>query len=95
MVIRFKIISIIKEYMEKWSNEDQQEVFANISEILKISEDTFIQQIMQDNTQYDAELENDIDLANYVVKNEVIRLEYDQIDDDLEAELQYLYDMTK
>jgi len=76
-----KIVSIIKPYLEKWNTGDVQ-LFYNISPILNESQDEVIKTIEFNSENFDEELEQDIDLSNYVLKNANVHLLYNEIDDD-------------
>jgi len=95
MTKRFKIISIIKPYLEKWGHSGMINIFSNITPIIQDSKDDVISGIKFDETDIDMELEKSIELSNYVLKDSSIKLSYDQIDDDfkIETELEEYIDV--
>lgn len=100
---RMKIVVIIKTFMEKWgldvekwSNENPIGLFFNIFKIVRSSQDYIIKElgIKCEDTIHD--LEKNIDVANYIIKDSNIDFSYDQIDDDyrLDEELEHLYNLV-
>ncbi len=85
---RLKIVSILKSYLEKWSNDVNVDIFTNINQVLSVSDDTVINNVKFSNEDIDHELEQDIDIANFVMKDSHIRIEYSQIDNDFELDMQ-------
>lgn len=83
---RLKIVAIIKEYLTKWGHTDVSDIFSDITNIIKESKDSVIS-----NTKFDLDKTDDLDdieIANYVLKDSNIKLEYNQIDDDFELDLE-------
>lgn len=77
---RLKIISIIKPYLDKWGNNDIINIFSSVASIIEDSKDNIISKVQFDN-QTDDDLEQNIEISNYVFKNN-ISIEYTEIDDD-------------
>lgn len=90
MTNRLKIVSIIKSYMKKWQIPEDQipAIFCDIPNILKTSDDEIIKQLLLENPDHDADLEHDLEISNYVVKNNSVSFSYDDVDDGLEIELE-------
>lgn len=89
MTNRLKIVSIIKPYVEKWGGVDNINIFTNVTTILNNSTDLVISNVIFEDNDFDDELEQNIEVANYVFKDANVKLEYSQIDDEfkLDAEL--------
>lgn len=94
---KLKIVSIIKPHLDEWKNSQSIDLFYNILPILKDSEDDIIKNVEFNNETFDEEIENDIDLTNYVMKNANITLLYNEMNDDtaLELEIQHFESLTK
>lgn len=86
---RLKIISIIKPYIEKWDKEAEinANIFSNVSSILNVSNDSIISNVKFEDEDFDQALETEIDIANYVLKDTTIKLDYNQINDDFQLDL--------
>lgn len=86
---RLKIVSIIKPYIEKWGSSGAVNIFSNVTSILNESKDNIISCVTFEDSDFDEELEQNIEVANYVLKDTNIKIEYGQIDDEfqLDAEL--------
>lgn len=86
---RLKIIAIIKEYLTKWGHNTVSTIFSNIDDIISESKDAIISNVnFRNGKEIDDDLEKDIDIANYVLKDSNVKLEYNQIDDDFELDLE-------
>jgi hypothetical protein len=85
---KLKIVSLIKPYLEKWNNTQDMQLFYNILPIISESKDEVIQAINFNDEDFDKELENDIDLSNYVLKVSPTPLLYNEIDDDTVIDLE-------
>jgi hypothetical protein len=83
---RLKIISVIKRYLEKWGSDGSVNIFTNVLSIINDSDDNIISGVKFEDPEFDAELEDNIDVANYVLKNSNIKIEYSQIDDEFEID---------
>ena len=86
MTNRLKIVSIIKPYLEKWGYKEEINIFSNITPIINSSNDCIISNIKFDTTDFDEELEENIEYATFVLKDSSVKLEYSQIDDDFQLE---------
>lgn len=86
---RLKIVAIIKPYIEKWGSNGILNLFSNVTSILNDSKDNIISNISLSDADFDDELEQNIEIANYVLKDTNVKIEYSQIDDEfqLDAEL--------
>lgn len=86
---RLKIVSIVKPYVEKWGGDGNVNIFSNVTPILNNSSDAVISMVTFEDENFDTDLEQNIEIANYVLKDANIKIEYSQIDDDfqLDAEL--------
>lgn len=93
---RLNIVAIIKPYMQKWGSDGNVTLFSNVNNILNDSTDSIISGVAFDNEDFDADLEKNLDLANYVLKDANVKIEYGQIDDDfqIEMELQDFEELT-
>ncbi|ARF12186.1 reverse transcriptase [Klosneuvirus KNV1] len=87
-VNRLKIVAIIKEYLDKWGHKDVINLFSNVSNIINESKDKIISGVNFNDNEFDEKLENDVDIANYVLKDSSVKLEYNQIDDDFQLDLE-------
>jgi len=85
---RLKIISIIKPYLDKWGYNDALNIFSTVIPILNNSNDDIITNIKFQNDEIDEELEQNIEIANYIFKNSDIKLDYSQINDDFQLEIE-------
>jgi hypothetical protein len=85
---RLKIASLIKPYIEKWEGTADVNIFSNINGILEDSIDCIISNVTFDNECFDKELEQNIEISNYVLKNANVKLQYGNIDDDFELDLE-------
>jgi hypothetical protein len=85
---KLKIVAIVKPYLEKWNNSDDMQLFYNIVPIINDSKDDIIKNIDFNDENFDEELENDIDLSNYVLKVSPTQLLYNEIDDDTVIDLE-------
>ena len=88
-VKKLKIMSIIKPYVEKWGTTEEiqnVQLFVDVSTIINESEDDIIKAFDFNEENFDSELEADIDMSNYVLKNANVQLLYNQIDDDFEID---------
>lgn len=94
MANRLKIISIIKSYMKAWGNSEPSDLFCNIATILHSSSDNVIKGIISDNKDFDDNLEDEVDIANYIATNEKVVFKYDDIDDELESEFEHMYQLA-
>lgn len=83
---RLKIVSIIKPYFEKWGHNDLINIFSNVSTILNESKDNIISKVDFESEDFDEVLQNDVDIANYVMKDANIKLSYSEIDDDFKID---------
>lgn len=83
-----KIVAIIKPYLEKWNNQQDIQLFYNISPILNESQDEIIKAIEFNDENFDEELENSLDLSNYILKVSPTQLMYNEIDDDTIIDLE-------
>ncbi len=88
MTNRLKIVAIIKPYIEKWGGDDNVNIFSNVSTILNNSKDSIISSVTFENDDFDTDLEQNIDVANYVLKDANVKLEYSQIDDEFQLDLE-------
>lgn len=88
MTNRLKIVSIIKPYVEKWGGDANVNIFSNVSTILNDSKDSIISGVSFENDDFDTDLEQNIDIANYVLKDSNVKLEYSQIDDEFQLDLE-------
>lgn len=90
MTNRLKIVAIIKPYLEKWGSSGLVNIFSNVTPILNDSTDTVISGAKFEDTDFDDDLQQNIEIANYVLKDANIKIEYSQIDDEfqLDAELE-------
>lgn len=88
-----KILSIIQQFATKW-NFECTEIFANHDEIIKRSNDTFIQDITP-YLDFDDCLVDELDIKNYMTKN--ITFTYDDIteDEEIDQELELLNNLTR
>lgn len=82
MTNRLKIVAIIKPYLENWGHSGLVNIFSNVTPILNDSKDTIISNVNFEDNDFDDELEQNIDVANYVLKDANIKIEYSQIDDE-------------
>lgn len=87
-VNRLKIVAIIKEYLEKWGHNDVINLFGNVTSIINESKDQIIANVKFNDNDFDEKLETDVELAKYVLKDSTIKLEYNQIDDDFQLDLE-------
>lgn len=89
MTNRLKIVAVIKPYIEKWGGDGSVNIFSNVTPILNDSKDSIISGVNFEDSEFDNELEQNIEVANYVLKDANIKVEYSQIDDEfqLDAEL--------
>ena len=85
---KMKIVALIKPYLEKWNNSADLQLFYNIIPIISESKDEIIKAIDFNDEGFDEELENDIDLSNYVLKVSPTTLLYNEIDDDTVIDLE-------
>lgn len=79
---KLKIISIIKKYMIKWENTDKIDLFVNISDIIRESQDTVIQKIAQNDDQIFTNT-NNIKISEYIIDKININFNYNDIDNDI------------
>jgi len=89
MTNRLKIVSIVKPYIEKWGGDGNLNIFSNVTPILNNSTDSVISNVTFEDDDFDEDLEKNIEIANYVLKDANVKIEYSQIDDEfqLDAEL--------
>ena len=87
MTKRLKIISLIKPYLEKWGHCESINIFSNITPIINDSIDIVISNVKFDDKDFDNELEQNIELANYVLKDTSIKLEYSQINENFQLDI--------
>ena len=94
---KLKIVSIIKPYLDEWKNSQNIELFYNILPILKDSNDEVIKNVEFNNEEFDEEIENDIDLTNYVMKTANINILYNELNEDtvLDLEIQHYENIAK
>ena len=85
---RLKIVSIIKPYFEKWGHNDLINIFSNVSSIINDSKDNVISNVDFETENFDEILQNDVDIANYVLKDASVKLEYSQIDDEFKLDME-------
>jgi hypothetical protein len=85
---RLKIVSIIKPYFEKWGHSDLINIFSNVSTILNDSKDNIIANANFENEDFDEVLQNDVELANYVLKDSNVKISYNEIDDEFKLDLE-------
>lgn len=84
---RLKIIAIIKEYLTKWNYTGDINIFSTVNSIVSNSTDGIITKVEFKDEDFDDDLENNIEIANYVLRDANVKLEYSQIDDNFELEL--------
>ena len=95
MTNKLKIISVIKPYMEKWGVTKSLDIFCDISTIIKKSEDSVIQEIVENiDDESEQGAEKEIEIANYIFKNKKINFTYSQINDDVNFEINQIDGMT-
>jgi len=82
---RLKIIVTIKNYINKWGFSDDLQIFSSIVDLLNDTKDNVIENIGLD-TDYDEELKNDVELANYIMNNNNINITYDTINENIELD---------
>lgn len=87
-VRRLKMVAIIKPFIEKWEPNAEIKIFSDIKEILEASTDDIINNVKFTDEEFDKELEEDIDLSNYVMKNMNIKLLYSEINENFTVEEQ-------
>ena len=75
---RLKMISLIKPYLEKWGHNETPNLFSNIVPIVNTAKIT--------DTDIDEDLAQNIEIANYVLKDTHVKLEYNQIDDEFDLD---------
>lgn len=85
---RLKIIAILKQYLDKWGYTDPVNIFSNVMTVVSESTDSIISKVKFEDEEFDAELEDNIEVANYVLKDTNISITYDQIDDDFQLDVQ-------
>ncbi len=88
-VKKLKIMTIIKPYVEKWGTEQEiqnVQLFVDVSSIINESEDDIIKSFDFNEDNFDEELEKDIDISNYVLKNANVQILYNQVNDDFEID---------
>ncbi|QKF94516.1 reverse transcriptase [Fadolivirus algeromassiliense] len=90
MTNRLKIVAVLKPYLEGWGHAGVINIFSNVMPILNDSKDAVISNVRFEDTDFDDELEQNIEVANYVLKDANIKVEYSQIDDEftIDAELE-------
>jgi len=93
---RVKIISIIKPYMEQWGITETNDIFCKVNTIISDTTDSVILSLISDESDLNEDLEQNLDVANYVYKDTNIRFEYSKIDDEFatDAELEDLYTIS-
>lgn len=85
MGTRLKMISIVKPYLEKWGYvNDTPNLFSNVVPVINDSKDAIISQLKD--IDFDDDLQQNIDISNYVLKDTHIKLEYNQINDEFELD---------
>jgi len=85
MTTRLKMISIVKPYLEKWGYvNDTPNLFSNVIPVINDSKDEVICQLKD--IDFDDDLQQNIDISNYVLKETHIKLEYNQINDEFELD---------
>ncbi|MCJ7637100.1 MAG: reverse transcriptase domain-containing protein, partial [Nitrososphaeraceae archaeon] len=85
---RLKIIAILKQYLDKWNYTDPVNVFSNVMTVISESTDSIISKVKFEDEEFDAELEDNIEVANYVLKDTNISISYDQIDNEFQLDVQ-------
>ncbi len=85
---RLKIIAILKQYLDKWGYSDPVNVFSNVMTVVNESTDSIISKVKFEDEEFDAELEDNLEVANYVLKDTNISISYDQIDDEFQLDVQ-------
>lgn len=85
---RLKIVAIIKPYMEKWEHSGLINIFSNITPILNDSKDAIISSVKFEDNDFDDELEQNIEMATYVLKDANIKLDYNQIDNEYQIDME-------
>ena len=86
MTNRLKIVAIIKPYIEKWGSSGSVNLFSNVTTILNESTDNIISSVTFNTADFDDELEKNIEIANYVIKDSNVKLEYGEIDDEFKLD---------
>ena len=96
MTNRLKIVAIIKPYLEKWNHNGVVNIFSNVTPILNDSKDGIISNMKFEDSDFDNDLAQNIEVANYVLKDANIKIEYSQIDDEfqLDTELEEMYELA-
>lgn len=91
MTNRLKIISIIKPYFKKWGCDDGTiNIFSNVTPILNNSNDSIISGFKFETAEFDEDLEQNIEISNYVLKDTSIQLDYSKIDDEFKIDSELL-----
>ncbi|ARF10078.1 reverse transcriptase [Indivirus ILV1] len=85
---RLKIIAILKQYLDKWGYNDPINVFSNVMTVVNYSTDSIISKVKFEDDDFDTELEDNIEVSNYILKDTNINLTYDQIDDEFQLDIQ-------
>lgn len=93
MTKRLKIIAIIKPYIEKWNYKGNITIFSNISSIINASKDAIINSVNFEDAEFDDELEQNIEITTYVLKNANIHLDYSKIDDEYQIDTELELDI--
>ena len=84
---RLKIVSLIKPYLEKWDHQGDINLFSNVSTIVNTSTDEIIKTVEFNEDEFDTDLADDIDVANYVLKDAHLHISYSEIDGDFKLDL--------
>ena len=84
---RLKIVAIIKPYLERWGHQGDINLFSNVSTIVNTSKDEVIKNVEFNEDDFDVDLADDIEIANYVLKDAHIHLNYSDIDKDFKLDI--------
>lgn len=83
---RLKMISLIKPYLESWGHDETPNLFSNVVPIINDSDDKVVNSVKITENDIDEDLAQNIEIANYVLKDTHIKLEYNQIDDEFDLD---------